>query len=389
MVSLAMTAPHPIPPTVNLHLLKRCNYRCGFCYAGFENNNRESIPQDELRLILDQLALAPHLPPHTRRKVTFVGGEPLLYPGLLEHIAYAKSKGLVTSLVTNGSRLTEATIASLEGILDWLTLSIDSLTPASNLAIGRAQGKRMLSEEAYREMLTQASARGIRVKINTVVNRVNLGEDFSAFISQVRPVRWKLFQVTRIEGENNASFSAWEISEAEFGDFVARHAPLRDKGVILVPETQKQIYGSYSMISPSGCFFDNSTGTYVYSRKIAEVGLENAFADVSFDLSTFNGRDGNYDPLTGLNREGGCLVKTIPLPPSHAKKLAVLIHQVEAGLKSHRHYHGKKLEGLPSLIAVPLGRRWRALFQETTAGCRFVRCLSHEAYNHLKRKQFS
>jgi hypothetical protein len=56
------------------------------------------------------------------------------------------------------------------------------------------------------------------------------------------------------------------------------------------------------MISPNGCFFDNSLGTYRYSRPIASVGIEAAWAEIAFDQSRFNARNGDYDFDTALNR---------------------------------------------------------------------------------------
>lgn len=48
-------------------------------------------------------------------KITFVGGEPLLHPLLPELLAAAKGAGLVTSLVSNGSLLTEDWLRRMQG----------------------------------------------------------------------------------------------------------------------------------------------------------------------------------------------------------------------------------------------------------------------------------
>lgn len=295
--------PQLLPPTINLHLIRACNYKCRYCYAAFLDNDRGSIPQAELRQILELIASAPRLLGMPPRKVTFVGGEPLLYKTILDDIAYARSLGLVTSLVTNASRLSPETVRALAPVLDWLTVSIDSLVPETNLIIGRSQGRQTLSASRYAKVLELAKSLGIKVKINTVVNMANLAEDFSGFIEEVRPVRWKLFQVTRIEGQNDSGFDQWGITVPQFEGFVNRHRLLEAKGIILVPETQAQIYGSYAMVSPSGSFFDNSSGTYRYSRKIVEVGVEAAFAEINFSYDTFAEREGDYDSATGLNKE--------------------------------------------------------------------------------------
>jgi len=79
--------------------------------------------------MIRQIGTAPNPPAASPRKVTFAGGEPLLSITVLEDIAHAKRAGLVTSLVTNGSLLTEEKLRHLAPVLDWLTISIDSLNP--------------------------------------------------------------------------------------------------------------------------------------------------------------------------------------------------------------------------------------------------------------------
>jgi radical S-adenosyl methionine domain-containing protein 2 len=113
-----------LPSTVNLHNLVPCNYRCGFCYAGFASAKRTHIPQAELHEILRQIASVPVHGYGSQRKVTFAGGEPLLSPTVLADIGRARSLGLVTSLVTNGSLLDQDKINRLAPVLDWLTISI-------------------------------------------------------------------------------------------------------------------------------------------------------------------------------------------------------------------------------------------------------------------------
>lgn len=293
-----------IPPTVNLHSLIPCNYKCGFCYAGFASAKRSHIPHTELQEILRQISTSSSPPEAAPRKVTFAGGEPLLSSTAIEDIAYAQSLGLITSLVTNGSLLNEARILELGPILNWLTISIDSLDHDTNRRMGRAARGIPLSAEDYLAKIRLAQALGIRVKINTVVNQANAGEDFSAFIRAARPLRWKLFQATRIAEENGAEFDRWAISERVFHEFFARHTALSSEGVVLVPETQTDIYGTYAMVGPNGCFFDNSLGTYRYSRPIVSVGIEAAWEEITFSLERFHARNGDYDFGTGLNKKG-------------------------------------------------------------------------------------
>lgn len=288
-----------IPNTVNLHSLIPCNYSCGFCYAAFTASARGRIPQTELHEIIQQIADAPLPQGLRRRKVTFAGGEPLLCPTAIEDIEFARECGLVTSLVTNGSLLTEDKLERLSKCLDWLVVSIDSLSHQGNLKIGRSSKGNTLRVEDYLNILNTARLLGISTKVNTVVNRVNAVEDFVDFMREACPERWKVLQACRIEGENSIDFSAWAITEDEFEAFKTRHSTLAGTGVEVVYESDSMIYGSYAMVAPNGCFFDNSTGEYRYSRPITEVGIEAAFREISFSWETFRERGGDYDYSKG------------------------------------------------------------------------------------------
>ena len=133
------------------------------------------------------------------------------------------------------------------------------------------------------------------MKINTVVNHLNLSEDLGSLVAMVKPFRWKLFQVKEVIGQNDKQFAEIAISVTEFEDFVARNRKLVPTSVYVVPETADDITGSYAMIAPNGCFFDNASGLHHYSRPIQDVGVFEAFNDVAFDVSKFVKRGGSYE----------------------------------------------------------------------------------------------
>ena len=70
-------------------------------------------------------------------KLTFVGGEPLLHPQIVDLVAAAKAAGLTTCMVTNASLLDEQLMQQLQGSLDWMTFSIDASSDALHARMGR------------------------------------------------------------------------------------------------------------------------------------------------------------------------------------------------------------------------------------------------------------
>ena len=287
-----------LPEAVNYHLNKNCNFRCKGCYAVFNDSPSARgvmLPRDRMFALVAAVAAAPLPKCSPTRKLTFAGGEPTLCPWLPDLIAHAKGLGLVTMLVTNGSRCDGGYLDRLADNLDWLTLSVDSLSPSTNAAIGRRDSKgSTITAAAYAKILREAATRGIHTKINTVVNRLNCHEDMNGFIAASGITRWKILQVMAVTGQNDQHIDHLSISRETFDDFVRRHQLITHTGIRMVPEAVTSIRGSYAMIDPMGRFFDSTRGAHHYSRPILEVGLTTAFAEVSFDRDRFIARGGNY-----------------------------------------------------------------------------------------------
>ena len=166
---------------------------CGFCFAEFKDVKSAVLPKGHL-IRDDALRVVEGLCGFGFEKINFAGGEPTLCPWLPDLIGLAKTRGLTTSIVTNGSRVTEEWLDRVEGSLDWVALSIDSVAPDTLIRIGRAQRGKPMSADDYSRVAESLRRRGVRLKVNTVVNRCNHAEDMTAFIRRVMPQRWKLLQ---------------------------------------------------------------------------------------------------------------------------------------------------------------------------------------------------
>ena len=277
-------------PSVNYHLTKNCNMKCKFCYATFQDITEVKIDHQKSKAIIQALAN------HGFEKITFAGGEPTLVKGLDELLKFAQDQGLITCLVTNGSRLLDASVREkLFPYVDWLTLSIDSVNDETNIKSGRSmKGRGPLSEDDYLFILQEAKKYSMRVKINTVVSQWNKKEDLSSFIMKSQPERWKILQAMSVKGQNSEHFGEFEITTNDFQDFISRHY-LLSKFIDLIPEEEELIRGSYVMIGPDGRFFDSTGGFHQYSQPILEVGIEKALKQVFIDSEKFLKRGGLYD----------------------------------------------------------------------------------------------
>ena len=283
-------------PAVNFHLWEPCNMRCKFCFATFQDVKQEMnlpkghLPEKDCILVVDRLAEAGF------KKINFAGGEPTLCPWLPNLIRRTKEHEMVTSIVTNGSRITDQWWADLNGSLDWTALSIDTVDPERLRRLGRAIcGNDPITEKEYLGIVNDIKRHGIRLKINTVVTFETWQEDFTGFIKLAKPERWKIFQVLPIKGQNDARIADFEITTEQFEAYVQRNRSVKSDGIAVIPESNDLMTKSYVMIDPAGRFFDNAQGTYNYSEPILEVGVERALKEVSIDSKQFHKRGGRYD----------------------------------------------------------------------------------------------
>lgn len=267
--------------------------RCKFCFATFQDVQRTVLPKGHLPKE-ESLEVVRQLAQSGFDKITFVGGEPTLCPWLPELIAEAKQFGLTTMVVTNGSRLTQDYLNKLAPALDWIALSIDSAAEETHQKIGRAQsGRYTISRAEYIQLANQLKQRGIRFKVNTVVNSYNSQEDMGDFLLELKPERWKIFQALPVAGQNDNSFEDCRIEDELFQAFLERHLHLSDL-LGMVAEDNEDMRGSYAMVDPAGRFFDSAQGGHTYSSPILSVGVQQAMEEVSIDTTKFFHRGGDW-----------------------------------------------------------------------------------------------
>ena len=279
--------------TVNYHLLYACNMSCGFCFATFLDARKlgRGLKREQALEVVDRLCHAGF------GKINFAGGEPTLAPHLPDLIRAARFHGLTTSIVTNGSRLTEKWLDELAPYLDIIALSIDSVDPETQLTIGRVEkgdNKEPITADRYRFLAGAIRDRGIRLKVNTVVNAHNLTEELWPFIQDVQPERWKIFQVLPVVGQNDINIEEFTITQSQFESYVERNRLVESDGVKVAPENNELMTTSYVMVDPWGRFFDDSTGEHTYSDPILDVGVDAALRQVTFDSDRFVARGGVY-----------------------------------------------------------------------------------------------
>jgi MoaA/NifB/PqqE/SkfB family radical SAM enzyme len=120
--------------SVFLHVTRRCNARCVYCYLPAD---RPSEEEEELSLG-DWVSVWPSLLALSPQRIVFTGGEPLLRPDILKLIdTLAEADGdhgVSRCLNTNGRGVTRDLARALIGRADEVRVSIDAM-PARNDAL--------------------------------------------------------------------------------------------------------------------------------------------------------------------------------------------------------------------------------------------------------------
>ena len=110
-------------PILVWNCTKRCNLKCKHCYSASTNQSAPNeLTDDEARVIIDDLAAfdCPVL--------LFSGGEPLMRPGVVDLISYARTAGLRAVVSTNGNLIDKPMAARLaEAGLNYVGVSLDGL----------------------------------------------------------------------------------------------------------------------------------------------------------------------------------------------------------------------------------------------------------------------
>jgi MoaA/NifB/PqqE/SkfB family radical SAM enzyme len=134
----------PVPGSVSVNLTNRCNQRCIYCEIGQDVPSSVSgmLTKEDMFWIMDQMAY------NRIRRISICGGEPFLFDGLTEIVAYAGEKKIRCAITTNGMtahQLAPAELTIMRACKAEINVSVDSfdeyvnsLTRGSKVALSNA-----------------------------------------------------------------------------------------------------------------------------------------------------------------------------------------------------------------------------------------------------------
>ncbi|MGH9769815.1 MAG: radical SAM protein [Blastocatellia bacterium] len=155
------------PESVHLQVNNVCNLRCPSCYVGLREDDDGSLPLERILSLIDEWAEMGVF------QLALGGGEPLMSPKFAPVVRYARKRGIVPNVTTNGRLITEELLDETAGGLGELRMSLNDAVSVN---------KALIEEKA-----ALLRARDTRFGFNLIVTRQNLDR-----LSEL--LRWALAQ---------------------------------------------------------------------------------------------------------------------------------------------------------------------------------------------------
>lgn len=248
-------------------ITSRCNDNCTFCYR---NPNNKELDFESNKIILKKLI------DFGVDKISFVGGEPLLYAKLYDlvrwGIMYAEGKTqfsittntiLLTELIDEEISLNEREIKKILELFDWITFSLD----APNREIQNRMGRNKFHYERVIKILQYLndSQFSKKIKINTVVSNLNKGYliELYQMLCKYSIKRWKLFRFLPSRGNALKYQDKYYISETQFEDEIKK-IKIKNKSdqILITTNGYENFDNSYITISSDGKLVVYNNGKY-------------------------------------------------------------------------------------------------------------------------------
>ena len=235
------------------NLTNLCNEDCVYCFRELAESARS---------LADNITIINKLNAIGVTRITYAGGEPLLYPGLVDLMKYSKSFGIKNNLITNGKNLTKDNLEHYLKYVDKLTFSIDSPSDYVNESSGRGK-------EHYlhiKELLPYIKEKfpNIRLEINTVATNTNLKEIdfmFQAIGSELcfyGIKRWKISRFCPLRGYAKQRKNLLSVPDQVFESIKDKYDGI--KGVFDVSVRDFDAIDDNLVISPRGSLKCSSDG---------------------------------------------------------------------------------------------------------------------------------
>lgn len=238
-----------------ISLTDKCNLRCVYCMPEdkvYENNLiNDTLSFNDYKFIINGLSQV------GIKKIKFTGGEPLLYPHLIELIKYAHYECNIDdiSITTNGIGLNEIAYELKRSGLKSVNISLDSLKSYKYKSITRGGNLTDVLKS-----INRCLELGIKVKINCVVIKRFNDDEVYDFIEMANyyPIDVRFIELMPL-GEGEYFYENGYFNISNFINEIDELYKIEDeKGSTARLYQAKYAKGRIGIITPISCKFCNT-----------------------------------------------------------------------------------------------------------------------------------
>jgi len=152
-----------------IHVTRRCQNNCLHCYFRELNSLELDMPLSKLLALLDNIRLRADAL-GTIPRVDFTGGDPLLYPNIVEAVRYCQSLNIQYGFKCNPESIISAddAISTILHNSSGVSLSLDGLPSVHDFFRGKGSFDRTL------QAIEIIKSGGIQLRVNTTISRKNI-----------------------------------------------------------------------------------------------------------------------------------------------------------------------------------------------------------------------
>lgn len=149
----------------------RCNFHCQYCYVEQNASSTRELSPEEIR---DTILQAREL---GARKIIVLGGEPMIYPRIMEMLAFIRGQGMSVEMFTNGSGITAEVARQLRTLGVQVVLKMNSFVEAVQDELAGMKGAYGIIQSAYRNLIDAGYPGDDRLMaVSTIICAQNLPE---------------------------------------------------------------------------------------------------------------------------------------------------------------------------------------------------------------------
>ncbi len=277
-------------------ITSKCNDSCAFCYR---NKCTGDLSVDDNMTILKKLIDA------NVEKISFVGGEPLLYEQICKLIEFGKKYSenkILFSITTNGILFTdfkdgnivvkESFLSKIIQNIDWITFSLDAPDNETQVMMGRNDSHFERISTLIKFIKNKYPKK--KIKINTIVSKINYTymDEMYRLLLNYGISRWKLFRFLPSRGDALKNRDKYYITENEFDKVInCLISRVDNKKIRITVNDYSQFDNSYVTISSFGELVVYQNGTYHTRLNLLNESLEEVYKYINVERHNINRTD--------------------------------------------------------------------------------------------------